>query len=81
MYKVFMATGIRNGSFLCKEKKGDYGPSVDNVVTDFELSITRESETEPGEFDNVYSDWWPQVLYSSYSGSLSIYCDMLCGWW
>ena len=29
------------------------GPSVDNAVTDFELSITRESETVPGEFDNI----------------------------
>ena len=29
------------------------GPSADNVVTDFDLRIRRERETEPGIFDDI----------------------------
>ncbi|CAI8043858.1 hypothetical protein GBAR_LOCUS24343 [Geodia barretti] len=42
-----------NSQTLSRILRSGTGPSVDNVVTDFGLSIRRASATEPGEFDNI----------------------------
>ena len=56
------------------------GPSVDNVVTDFGLSIRRASATEPGEFDNIVTGLMCSTAATQAPSPFTVTCSVDNGW-